>query len=108
MNVTQLYKSGSTSESLSNRTVPNILTKQKSVAIVGAGVIGLAIARELSRRKLFEDIFVLEREKITGQQTSARNSEVIKSSMRVSIIASSIKSITNHSKILTERDDRKQ
>jgi len=45
------------------------------VIIVGAGVIGLAIARELS--KSYQDIFVLEKNPSFGQETSSRNSEVI-------------------------------
>lgn len=44
-------------------------------AIIGAGVIGLAIARELSRRG--HDILILEKNPNFGAETSARNSEVI-------------------------------
>ena len=46
-----------------------------SITIVGAGVIGLAIAAELS--KFNENIFVLEKHSKFGQETSSRNSEVI-------------------------------
>ncbi len=46
-----------------------------SITIIGAGVIGLAIANELS--KDYNDIFVIERHKKFGQETSSRNSEVI-------------------------------
>jgi L-2-hydroxyglutarate oxidase LhgO len=45
------------------------------VTIVGAGVIGLAVAAELS--KFHQDIFVLEKNSSFGQETSSRNSEVI-------------------------------
>jgi len=45
------------------------------VTIVGAGVIGLAIARELS--KLSKEVFVIEKNSSFGQETSSRNSEVI-------------------------------
>lgn len=45
------------------------------IAIVGAGVIGLAVAWELS--KSYQDIFVLEKNSSFGQETSSRNSEVI-------------------------------
>lgn len=45
------------------------------IAIVGAGIIGLAVARELS--KTYKDIFVIEKNSSFGQETSSRNSEVI-------------------------------
>jgi len=50
---------------------------ESNVTIVGAGVIGLAIASEISERK--EKIFLLERNRTFGQETSSRNSEVIHS-----------------------------
>ena len=43
--------------------------------VVGAGVVGLAIARELARSG--REVVVLERENAFGTVTSARNSEVI-------------------------------
>ena len=45
------------------------------ITIVGAGVIGLAIAAELSKE--YSDIVVLERNSSFGQEASSRNSEVI-------------------------------
>ena len=45
--------------------------------IVGAGIIGLAIAERLSRK--FDNILVIEKEKQFGLHTSSRNSEVIHS-----------------------------
>ena len=48
-----------------------------SFTIVGAGVIGLAVAAELSKNN--EAIFVLEKNLKLGQETSSRNSEVIHS-----------------------------
>jgi len=45
------------------------------VAIIGAGVVGLAIATELSKRQ--EGIFVIEKNRAFGLETSSRNSEVI-------------------------------
>lgn len=45
------------------------------ITIVGAGVIGLAIGRELS--KIYKDILIIERNSTFGQETSSRNSEVI-------------------------------
>ena len=47
------------------------------IAIIGAGVVGLAVAESLS--KLTDNIFVFERHKAFGQETSSRNSEVIHS-----------------------------
>lgn len=46
-----------------------------NITIIGAGVIGLSIATELSKR--FQDILVIERHNTFGQETSSRNSEVI-------------------------------
>ena len=43
--------------------------------VVGAGVVGLAIAASLARRG--EEVLVLERDAQIGSETSARNSEVI-------------------------------
>jgi L-2-hydroxyglutarate oxidase LhgO len=45
------------------------------ITIIGAGVVGLAVAAELS--KDFENIVVLEKHEKFGQETSSRNSEVI-------------------------------
>ena len=43
--------------------------------VVGAGVVGLAVARGLARAG--REVVVLERERLVGSHTSARNSEVI-------------------------------
>ncbi len=48
-----------------------------NVLVIGAGVVGLAIAEELS--KTVEDVVVLESERSFGRHTSSRNSEVIHS-----------------------------
>jgi L-2-hydroxyglutarate oxidase LhgO len=45
------------------------------VAIIGAGVIGLATAREIAQEE--KQIFVLEKNRTFGLETSSRNSEVI-------------------------------
>lgn len=50
-----------------------------SVTIVGAGVVGLAIAARLAKR--FPDLILLERRKRHGSETSSRNSEVIHAGM---------------------------
>ena len=47
------------------------------VTIIGAGVIGLAIARQLAARHHGRSIVVLEQESGFGQHISSRNSEVI-------------------------------
>lgn len=53
--------------------------EQYDVAIVGAGVIGCALARALSLRMPGERIVVLEKEARPGQHASGRNSGVIHS-----------------------------
>ena len=45
------------------------------ITIIGAGVIGLACAAELSKK--FDEIIVIEKHSSFGQETSSRNSEVI-------------------------------
>lgn len=47
------------------------------ITVIGAGVVGLALAVELSKRH--ESVVVLERHAKFGQETSSRNSEVIHS-----------------------------
>lgn len=47
------------------------------ICIVGAGVVGLALARELARVFPSKEIVVLEKHDQIGQETSSRNSEVI-------------------------------
>lgn len=47
------------------------------ITIIGAGVVGLAVAAELSTQ--YENIVVLEKHSTYGQETSSRNSEVIHS-----------------------------
>lgn len=48
-----------------------------NISIIGAGVVGLAIAAKLSQT--FPDVFVLEKHEKFGQETSSRNSEVVHS-----------------------------
>ncbi|MDT8903179.1 NAD(P)/FAD-dependent oxidoreductase [Anaeroselena agilis] len=51
------------------------------IAIVGAGVVGLAVAAEIARRQDELATIVLERHGKFGQDTSSRNSEVIHAGM---------------------------
>lgn len=46
-------------------------------AIIGAGVVGLALAEALTRRQPQAQVLLLERHRRPGQETSSRNSEVI-------------------------------
>lgn len=45
------------------------------VTIIGAGVVGLSIARELSKK--YKDVLLVEKNDFFGQEISSRNSEVI-------------------------------
>jgi L-2-hydroxyglutarate oxidase LhgO len=49
------------------------------ICIIGAGVIGIAIANRLSKHPTFKksSVLLLEKNKLFGQETSSRNSEVI-------------------------------
>lgn len=49
--------------------------EKADILIIGAGVIGLSIAAELSKKH--KEILILERHSRFGQETSSRNSEVI-------------------------------
>lgn len=47
----------------------------KTTTIIGAGVVGLAVAAELS--KIHNDVLLIDKNSSFGQETSSRNSEVI-------------------------------
>lgn len=51
------------------------MVDQVDVVVIGAGVVGLACARELASRG--REVLVLERHQLIGSETSSRNSEVI-------------------------------
>ncbi len=51
------------------------MTERIDCVVVGAGVVGLAVARALARSG--RDVIVLERHELIGSETSSRNSEVI-------------------------------
>ena len=69
-----MLKSCKTGQARSERTSPIL---HYDVIIIGAGVVGNAIARELSRYKI--DVAVLEKELDVGMGTSSRNSGVLHS-----------------------------
>jgi L-2-hydroxyglutarate oxidase LhgO len=49
--------------------------EKADIVIIGAGVVGLAIASEVSRSS--RDVFILEKNPSWGMETSSRNSEVV-------------------------------
>lgn len=51
------------------------MTEQVDAIVIGAGVIGLAVARALAQRG--RDVIVVEKNAVIGEETSSRNSEVI-------------------------------
>ena len=53
------------------------MSDKADVTIIGAGVVGLAIAAEISKSD--KQVYVLEKNDTFGQETSSRNSEVIHS-----------------------------
>ncbi len=52
---------------------------QVDIVIVGAGVIGLAVASQVAKER--REVYVLERNETFGRETSSRNSEVIHTSI---------------------------
>ncbi len=55
--------------------VEYVTVENVGIAIIGAGVVGLAVAAELSKKH--KDVILLEKESSFGQGTSSRNSEII-------------------------------
>ena len=51
------------------------MAESADVVVIGAGVVGLACARQLARQG--REVLVLERQGLVGSETSSRNSEVI-------------------------------
>jgi len=58
------------------RSIVQIKQNQCQVLIIGAGITGLTIARELVSRGI-EDVLILEKERSTGLHASGRNSGVL-------------------------------
>ncbi|MGE5415950.1 MAG: NAD(P)/FAD-dependent oxidoreductase [Acidobacteriota bacterium] len=53
------------------------MAEEVDIAIIGAGIVGLAVAYELSRSHPKRSIVLIEKNTRVGQETSSRNSEVI-------------------------------
>ena len=53
--------------------------EEVDILIIGAGVIGLAVAKELSSKE--KNIIIVEKSESFGQEISSRNSEVIHGGM---------------------------
>lgn len=71
-----------------------------NITIIGAGVVGLAIARELSL--YYSDVYVIEKHRTFGQETSSRNSEVIHSGIYYPFNSLKAKLCLEGSKLLYE------
>src|SRR3990170_275587 len=52
-----------------------MMSYRADIAIIGAGVVGLAIASQVTRQG--REVYVLEKNETFGQEQSSRNSEVI-------------------------------
>lgn len=74
-----------------------------NISIIGAGVIGLAIAARLSTK--YNNIYVIEKNSKFGQETSSRNSEVIHSGIYYSKNSLKAKLCVNGNKLLYELCD---
>src|SRR3954449_5365915 len=62
-------------QTLANQTLANQALEQVDCVVIGAGVIGLAVARQLAMAG--RDVILLEATDCIGSGTSSRNSEVI-------------------------------
>lgn len=68
--------SGRTTE-LNDSLAGELPPKSCDVAVIGGGIVGLAVARELSRRRPRARVCVLEREREVGRHQTGHNSGVI-------------------------------
>ena len=70
--------------------------------IVGAGIVGVTIAREASISNLFGEITLIEKEKLAGFHASTRNSGVIHSGFYYSADSNKARFCSNGNKLLRE------
>ena len=55
----------------------NINSNQPTLLIIGAGIVGITIAREAALSKLFGKIIIIDKEKQAGYHATSRNSGVL-------------------------------
>tara|TARA_A100001011_G_scaffold400789_1_gene518863 strand:- start:11268 stop:12485 length:1218 start_codon:yes stop_codon:yes gene_type:complete len=72
------------------------------LVIVGAGIVGVTIAREASITNLFSDITLIEKEKRAGFHASTRNSGVIHSGFYYSADSNKARFCSNGNKLLRD------
>ncbi|GMF11900.1 unnamed protein product [Phytophthora lilii] len=60
----------------------------KTLVVAGAGVVGLAVARAAACRGL--EVLILEKNALVGQETSARNSEVVHGELQGGVVHFSV------------------
>ncbi len=70
------------------------------ITIIGAGVVGLAVAAELAREG--REVWVVERNNSFGQETSSRNSEVIHAGIYYPLNSLKAKTCVEGNKMLYE------
>ena len=58
-----------------NKIITKTMSHDFDTIVIGAGVVGLSVARALSLLK--KQVLLIEKEKIIGSGVSSRNSEVI-------------------------------
>ncbi len=81
--------------------------KTTDFLVVGAGVIGINIARELKRRHPDADITLLEKESVTGEHASGRNSGVLHAGFYYTADSLKAKFTRDGNRALTEYCDEK-
>ena len=70
--------------------------------IVGAGIVGVTIAREAAKNNLFSEITLIEKEKQAGFHASTRNSGVIHSGFYYSADSNKARFCSSGNKLLRE------
>ena len=90
-------------------TLENLVSNTRTVdfLVVGAGVIGINIARELKRRNPDASVVVLEKEAVTGEHASGRNSGVLHAGFYYTADSLKAKFTRDGNRALTEYCDEK-